>query len=291
MSKPFGFLKHVDWRFVPETMNAIVKSGKQHLPTILTVTGVLGLWSAGVWGAVSYQKAKEKINIAMKASLKSGNLDEAPDRLEQIKIIAEYCWRPALLATVSTVGIFHANKLNVSKIAGLTMLWQGAKNEIDAVQNRVDNGENEELKNGDLKKARQKNHEDFYEKNPVKGCSDVYETRNGNTLFVDMFSGAKFHSSIMAVNSAITELNTRLTEDQYVSLEEFYDILDLDYSTRKCGQFAAFRLKSMKDVIHPNQILDWKDYVDPTTGEPRICFIDYIRFLTPSDDFIEGDAY
>lgn len=285
----FNFLKNINFRAIPETVNAIAKVGKQHAPTILTIVGITGFWAASVMTAMEVPKVEEA--IAQEASRRAENGLEPLDRLDKGKIIAEHMWRPAAVAGASTLAVAGANKINLSRLAGMTALYQSAKNELSSIQDRVSNKESDSLKKGDLEKARQQRHRDDYEKNPVLEGDRIHETGNGNTLFVETWSGARFHSSVTAVNTAITELNTRLQEDQYIELSEVYDMLDIDTRSRKCGKYAAFRLNGKYDLIHPNQILDWHDYVDPTTGEPRICFIDFERFLTPSDDFIERNPW
>lgn len=285
----FDFLKNINFRAIPETVNAIAKVGKQHAPTILTIVGITGFWAAGVMTAMEVPKVEE--DIAQEASRRAENGLEPLDRLDKCKIIAEHMWRPAAVAGASTIAVAGANKINLSRLAGMTALYRSAKGELSAIQDRVLNKESDGLKKGDLEKARQQIHRTEYEKNPVREGDRIHETGNGNTLFVETYSGARFHSSVTAVNTAITELNTRLQEDQYLALDEFYDMLDIDTRSRKCGKYAAFRLNGKYDLIHPNQILDWRDYVDPTTGEPRICFIDFERFLTPSDDFAERNPW
>lgn len=285
----FDFLKNINFRAIPETVNAIAKVGKQHAPTILTIVGITGFWAAGVMTAMEVPKVEE--DIAQEASRRAENGLEPLDRLDKCKIIAEHMWRPAAVAGASTIAVACANKINLSRLAGMTALYRSAKGELSAIQDRVLNKESDGLKKGDLEKARQQIHRTEYEKNPVREGDRIHETGNGNTLFVETYSGARFHSSVTAVNTAITELNTRLQEDQYLALDEFYDMLDIDTRSRKCGKYAAFRLNGKYDLIHPNQILDWRDYVDPTTGDPRICFIDFERFLTPSDDFAERNPW
>lgn len=285
----FDFLKNINFRAIPETVNAIAKVGKQHAPTILTIVGITGFWTAGVMTAMEVPKVEEA--IAQEASRRAENGLEPLDRLDKCKIIAEHMWRPTAVAGASTIAVAGANKINLSRLAGMTALYRSAKGELSAIQDRVSNKESDGLKKSDLEKARQQIHRTEYEKNPVREGDRIHETGNGNTLFVDTYSGARFHSSVTAVNTAITELNTRLQEDQYLALSEFYDMLEIDTRSRKCGKYAAFRLNGKYDLIHPNQILDWRDYVDPTTGEPRICFIDFERFLTPSDDFAERNPW
>lgn len=285
----FDFMKNINFRAVPEAVGALAKVGKQHAPTILTIGGILGFWTAGVLAAKEVPKIEE--DIAQEALRRSEKGQEPLDRLDKAKIIAEHMWPPAAIAAVATAAVGGANKINLSRLAGMTALYSSAKSELNAIQDRVMNKDSDAIKKGDLEKARRQRHAIDYEKDPVLEGERIHETLKGNTLFVETYSGARFHSSITAVNTAITELNTRLQEDQYLELTEFYDMLEIDTRSRKCGKYAAFRLNGKYDLIHPNQILDWHDYVDPTTGEPRICFIDFERFLTPSDDFIERNPW
>ena len=285
----FSFMKKVNWNAIPIAINGIGKFGRQHAPTILTILGVSGFWAAGVSAALSVPKVEEAIE--QESVRRDENGEEPMDRLDKYKIYAK-CYAPAIAtATVSSCLIFGANKINLSRITAMTALYTSSRNELIALKDRVVEHDADGLKKGDFRKARHEMHKNDYENNPVVNEKDVRNTRFGDTLFIDSYSGVRFHSSIAAVNSAITWLNTKLMDENYVELSEFYDALELPARTQKCGKYAAFRLNTMKDVIYPDQILDWHEYVDPTTGEPKICYIDFARFLTPSDEFIAHNPW
>lgn len=296
---PLAFLSKIDLRCIPEAIGTVAKYGKQHAPTILTILGIGGFWYAGIAGAMAYREAVDEIDDAVTARfheneerMKEGKEPlPALDRVDKLKIIARHEVKPLAAAGCATFCVAKANDINLSRLAGMTTLYYSAKGELDAIINRTENGETDELKRGDLKRARQTHNAERYEQNPVRDKYDIYDTHTGNTLFVETFSGEKFYASVTAVNTAITQLNTALQEENYVLLDDFYDMLGIASRTKKCGKYHAFRYDSRHDVIHPNQILDWQDYVDPVSGEPRICFINFERFLTPSDEYSERSPW
>lgn len=280
----------INWKAVPEALAVVGKYGKQHLPTIFVITGLgLSVYSK-VLTAHESVKAQKAIDHEARERLDNGK--EPLDRIGRAKIYLEYCWLSMLVESGGIALILAAHKINLGKIAAMTSLYQVSKNELRELKNKiVDEGGKASLKNLE----REIRGENFNAEELQEG--GIYETGKGNTLFIDKFTGASFHSSITFVNTAITELNTQLQEgtgygeNGYVELTDFLDLLGENSRNKKCGKYCAFRYNSPRDVIHPQQILDWHDYVDPTTGEPRVCFIDYADFLTPSDDFVERRPY
>lgn len=279
-------LSKINLKAIPDALIAVGKYGKQHAPTIMTIIGVGGFWAAGFSALKHVPEAKKEIE--QEAAARTENGLEALDRVDKARIYAKHCWRPAGLAVGSTVLILKAHSKDLAKLGAMTGMYQSAKNELMAIHDRVNEKASDDLKKGDLKKARRDLEAKDFEKNPVTKNSQVYETHNGNTMFIETYSGMRFHSSITAVNTAITWLNTELLNTGYVQLSELYDHLDIPGTSPKCGKYAAFRAARSGDLIYPESILDWHDYVDPTTGEPRICYINFERFLGPSDDFAEN---
>ena len=289
-------LSKLNFSTVENTFRIIKKYGKQHLPEILGVTGI------GLSIYAKYLTAKEAIKAdkAIAAEKERRKIEAEEDdiepeeltRWETCKIWLEYCWPSMVVETGSIVCIGSAFKITAGKIMSMTMLYQAAKTEAQGLREGVVNRDGKAALHHiehDMRKNR------WDKENLDSG--GIWETGKGNTLFIDLYTGAKFHSSISHVNTAITELNTMLQETQgyeacgYVELTDFLELLGESSRQRKCGKNACFRYNSPRDVIHPTQIVDWDDYADPTTGEPRVAFIDYEKFLTPSDDFIEKRPY
>ena len=290
-------LSKINFSNLAEGLSNAKKFGKQHLPTILTVAGLgLSLLS-------KYLTAKEAVNVnyALKAeeekrqreAEENGTEPVEITRWEKVKTYVEYCWPSMAAEAGSIVCIGISDRIDLKLLMTMTGLYHGSKSELMDLRNRVvDRDGKTALHHMDHDRRKEK-------WNPERDLdpSGIWETGKGNTLFVDLYTGAQFHSSISYINTAITELNTQLQESQgygeagYVELTDFLELLGENSRQRKCGRSACFRYNSPRDVIHPNQIIDWMDYVDPTTGEPRVAFIDYERFLTPSDDFVEKRPY
>lgn len=280
----------INWKAIPEALSTIEKYGKQHLPTILVVTG-LGLSVCSKF-LTAHEAVKAQSKIDYEARKRLDEKQEPLDRWDRAKIYFEYCWLSILVESGGIVMILAAHKINLGKIAAMTSLYQLSKTELVGLKDKII----DEGGKGTLKKLERELRGEDFDPDKIRQ-EDVHETGKGNTLFIDKVTGAKFHSSITQVNTAITELNTLLQEgtgygeNGYVELEDFLELMGECARDRKLGRYMAFRYSSPRDVIHPQQILDWQDYCDPTTGEPRVCFIDYSAFLTPSDDFIERRPY
>lgn len=59
----------------------------------------------------------------------------------------------------------------------------------------------------------------------------------------------------------------------------------------RCGESLCFRFYGLngkdKQYLKPKLILDYDDYVDPATGVPLVCYVDYEDFLSPTFALIE----
>ena len=62
---------------------------------------------------------------------------------------------------------------------------------------------------------------DRIEKNPVS-TNEVIITEKGDTLCLDYPSGRYFKSDREKINKAVNELNRRMRDEMYISLNEFY---------------------------------------------------------------------
>ena len=69
---------------------------------------------------------------------------------------------------------------------------------------------------------------DKLKKQPVN-ASEVIITEKGNTLCFDTLSGRYFKSDRELVNRSVNNLNRKMRNDNYCSLNEFYDELGLDH--------------------------------------------------------------
>ena len=76
---------------------------------------------------------------------------------------------------------------------------------------------------------RDKIDKEHIDRDPVSK-KEVIVTKAGETLCYDSLSGRYFKSDIEQIKKAVNELNKTMLRDMYVSLNEFYDELDLAHT-------------------------------------------------------------
>lgn len=90
----------------------------------------------------------------------------------------------------------------------------------------------------------------------------------------------------------LDEENNDRTRDIYSSIDleaflrEIGEFLD-DNIDKRIGEILEFRYYGGGDLLKDNQILSFKNYLDPATGIPAVCFLDYTEYLSPSSELIE----
>ena len=88
-------------------------------------------------------------------------------------------------------------------------------------------------------------------------------------------------------------------DDQYDRFNDIYSVVGLDVlldaigettddgiSTR-LNELLEFRYFGGGDLLKPKDILKFKQYADPETGIPAVCFVDYTEFLSPTFELTE----
>lgn len=204
-----------------------------HSPEILTGFGVAGMLSSVIFAVNATTKAvkileEERHNRELD---RENGIDEcfAPDKISA-KDTIKYCWK-YYIPTVSTMivsaaCIIGANSVNSKRNAALTAAYKISETALsrykDAVVETI--GEKKE------KTVRDKVAEKQIDSNPVTK-NEVIFTEKGNTMCYDDLSGRYFKSDMQSIKKAINILNARMLDDMYVSLNEFYDELDLPRTT------------------------------------------------------------
>lgn len=192
-------------------------------PEILLGLGIAGMGSATV--------------LAVKATPRAIKLIEAEKRARHIENdeklppidIAKTCWKcyiPAAVTTATSVAcLIGSHSVSARRMAALTAAYQLSETALTEYKEKVIEtiGEKKE------QTVRDKIDKEYIEKHPVNN-DEVINTGNGNTLCLDSLSGRYFRSDIDRIKKAVNELNRRMTYDVYVSLNEFYDELDLDHT-------------------------------------------------------------
>lgn len=203
---------------------------KKHSPEILTGIGIAGMITMTVMAVKVTPKAMELINTKKK--------EEEADKLKVMEIIktAWTCYIPsALVGTVSITCLIGASSVNFKRNAALATAYTLSEHALKEYQEKVVEtiGEKKE------QAVRDSIAKDHIEKNPVE-YRQVILTETGNTLCYDVCSDRYFKSDIEKIRKAENELNRRMRDEMYVSLNDFY--YEIGLANTKLGDLMGWNI-------------------------------------------------
>lgn len=209
----------------------------KHSPEILTGIGIAGMISSTVLAVKATPKALELIeerkeeinqnrfekNIEQDYSLKNHKEIDKLGFKETVKTVWK-CYIPsAVMMTVSTACLIGASSVHIKRNAVLATAYQLSEAAATEYRNKVV----ETIGAKKEEAIRDKINKDRIDKNPVVK-NEVIITEKGNTLCYEHMSGRYFKSDIDKINKAINEINRRINQCYYVSLNELYEELGLE---------------------------------------------------------------
>ena len=217
----------------------IVKVSKDFLvknaPTIMTIIGSAGFVSTIIFTADRAPKAKEVLKKAK---------EENPDlkTMDKVKVAAPIVWPVAACGAFSLSCFIMANKISLSRTAAALAAYQLSENSLkslkEAAVKTVGEKKTEEiLDTQDADKVRAKQPTD----------STIIITGGGEQLCYDSVSGRYFKSTIEKIRQAANEVNYRLNREDSMSLNEFYDYLDLP--SIDIGDRLGWNLRDKSDML------------------------------------------
>lgn len=203
--------------FIKNVQTAITK----HSPEILTGIGIAGMITTTVLAVKATPKAIRLMD-ERKAELET-------EKLPGVEIVKTTwkCYIPAVVTCAASVScLIGASATHTKRNAALATAYKLSETALNEYKEKVIEtiGEKKE------QVIRDKVAEDRIKKNPVSK-NDVIITRKGDTLCLDYHSGRYFKSDIDKIKKAVNEVNRRLVLDMYVSLNDFYDELELDHTS------------------------------------------------------------
>jgi hypothetical protein len=196
----------------------------KHSPEILTALGITGLLGAMVMAVKATPKALALID--REVSERKGK-DEGTTRIQDIpktlpaKDVVALTWRcyvpSAVMSTVSIACLVGASAVNIKRNAALATAYTLSETALKEYKEKVVEtiGEKREVQ------IRDEIAKDTIDKYPVTR-QEVIVTNKGNTLFLDSVTGRYFESDIEKLKKAVNELNRRMRDEMYISLNDYY---------------------------------------------------------------------
>ena len=216
----------------------------RHSPEILMGIGIAGMITTTVLAVKATPKA---LMLLEDARYEKG---EDLTAVEKVKA----CWKcyvPATVTGVSSVAcLVGASSIHAKRNAVLATAYKLSETALTEYQEKVIEtiGERKE------KAVREKIDKDHIDQNPVSK-NQVIVTDRGATLCYDYHSGRYFNSDIELIKKAVNNLNSQMLREDYVSLNDFYDELNLSHT--KLGDELGWRVDGgLIEVDFSSQIAD-----------------------------------
>ena len=226
-------------------VNNIKKVVIKRSPEILTGIGIAGMISAGILAVRTTPKALELIR-EREDELKVEKLPVG----ETVKTTWK-CYIPAVSTCIlSAACIIGASSVHAKRNAAIAAAYKLSEKALieykDAVIETI--GEKKELE------VRDKMAEKRIEKDPVSK-TEVIVTDKGSSLCYDSISGRYFKSDIETIKRAENVINKQMLSDMYVSLNDFYDEIGLDFT--KVGRELGWSVDDgLIDIRFSSQLAD-----------------------------------
>ena len=203
--------------------NAKVMVSKRS-PEILTGLGIAGMISTTVLAVQATPKALDLIARAEDKKFDNGHGNKLTVS-EKMKV----AWKPYIPAAITGIAsiscIIGASSVHAKRNAAIAAAYNLSQTALTEYKEKVVEtiGEKKE------QAIKDKIAKDKIKKDPVSK-SEVIVTGKGNTLCYDAFNSRYFYSDIDQIKRAINELNRIMLNQMYVSLNDFYDELNLKHS-------------------------------------------------------------
>lgn len=197
---------------ISKILLSIRTSAAKHSPEILMGIGIAGMVATSVMAVRATPKALRLIE-----DKKAETNEEKLTPIETVKTTWT-CYLPAVITGgVSVACLIGANSVNTRRNAALATAYTLSESALKEYQEKVVEtiGEKKE------QSVRDAIAKDKLEQNPVTN-REVIITDKGDTLCFDAISGRYFKSDIEKLKKAVNELNRRMRDEMYISLNEFY---------------------------------------------------------------------
>jgi hypothetical protein len=216
----------------------------KHSPEILTGIGIAGMVATTVLAVGATPKALDLIAEA------EDEKEEPLTKIETVKV----AWKPyipaAITCTASIACIIGASSVHLKRNAAIAAAYKLSETALSDYKAKVIEtiGEKQE------RVVREKVNQEHIEKTPVSK-NEVIITEKGNTLCYDSISGRYFKSDIEQIKKVVNILNRRMMSEMYISLNEFYDELDLEHIS--VGDDLGWNIdKGLMDIDFSSHIAD-----------------------------------
>ncbi len=230
---------------IPKAAKTVWLAAKKHSPEILTGVGIAGMLTTVVLAVRATPKALRLID-EKKADIPE---EESIPRLEAVKAAWKVYVPAVLTGILSTICLIGANSVNQRRNAAIAAAYSLSESALKEYRKKVVEtiGERKEQAiRDDIAKDR-------ITENPVR---EVIVSDRGSTLCYDSLSGRYFKSDIEKLRRIVNDLNRRMRDEMFISLNDFYCAVDNpDLGPTKLGDMLGWNIdKGYIDLNFSSQL-------------------------------------
>ena len=222
-------------------VNKVSVSFKKHQPEILTGIGIAGMITTTIMAVRATPKA-----LDVMAEIKDTHAEDTDKKAYAKDIVTKVApiYIPSAIVGGLSIGcVIGASAINARRNAALATAYALSESALKTYQEKVIETVGEK-KEQTIREAVAK---DTVEKHPM-GTKEVIFTGNGETRCLDAISGRRFMCSVQRLQEVENELNRRILNEMYVSLNELYDELGLAHT--KLGEDLGWNVDWLdRDMI------------------------------------------
>lgn len=208
-----------------------VKAAKSNAPEILTAVGVSGVVTTSyLVGKASFQAAKTLDEASKEAEVVIAGVPYPQEFGIPVKEKIKIVWKlyiPATVSGVVTIGcIIASSKSSGRRTAAAVTAYSLTERAYSEYKEKVV----EQLGKTKEQKIRDEIAQDRVTKNPPES-KEVVILGGGDVLCCELWTGRYFKSDMESLRRAENDLNAMIVNTYYVSLDEFYDLLELPHTS------------------------------------------------------------
>lgn len=250
----------------------IAKFTTKHGPEILTGLSVVGTINTAVLASAASIKATRVVDEH------EINTEYKEDPKERWKERAKITWKfyiPTLISGTCTIGlVIFSNRLSVKRQAAVASALVTTQAYLSKYRDAVEEVIDEETRDVVGKAFSAK----VEEENPTPdNYKDIFvHNAGGEELFLETISGRYFRSDMTSVREAVVSANEQRINDFYVTLNDFYDMLNLPHTAQ--GDYMGWNVDAKIEVRYRA--------IMSADGKP-VCALEYRTY--PKSDALRLD--
>lgn len=212
---------------VSDVLDTITSFGKENSAAILTGTAVVGLIVTSVSAYRAGLKAHDILHTYHEDMkyVKKGDKEASKEvKIETMKKIVPIVAPPVIMGVATAACTIGSHSVSRRKIAALSAVYTLSEKTVTDLNEKM----KEMLGEKKTKQIKDAILKDKLDADPVTEHTEIIETGLGNVLCKDDFSGRYFRSNADNINKAIHLLSARARTEVYVTVNDFYQEIDLE---------------------------------------------------------------